>query len=286
MYTEIKKCRICGNRQLDPVLDLGHQYLTGVFPKAKEHLKSLTNGPVELVKCHNEGSENTCGLLQLRQSYAPSEMYGSNYGYRSSLNRSMVNHLHRKVRYVTSHVPLQKGDYVIDIGSNDATLLKAYPEIGVNLDGIDPTGEKFRKYYPDHIRLIPDFFSAKACKNAIGDRKARVITSISMFYDLEDPMDFVQQVRQILADDGVWVFEQSYMPAMLDNVSYDTICHEHLEYYALTQIKWMTDRIGLKILDVEFNDVNGGSFSIMAAKTNAPYAANDGLIKKILANLK
>lgn len=263
MYTKIEKCRICGNAELERVLDLGEQMLTGVFPSVKH--ADVTCGPLRLVKCVGEG--DVCGLLQMEHSYDLGEMYGDNYGYRSGLNASMVAHLHQKVERIAGLVDLASGDLVVDIGSNDATTLKAYGQPGLTLVGIDPTGSKFREYYPEHVQLIPDFFSAHLLEDKFPGRKAKVVTSFSMFYDLEAPMEFMRQVHGVLADDGIWVFEQSYMPFMLDTNSYDTVCHEHLEFYALRQIKWMADRVGLKIVDVEFNDVNGGSFSITVAKT-------------------
>lgn len=264
MYTRIKKCRICGNKDLECVLDLGEQMLTGVFPPEKG--EKVTTGPLRLVKC--TGGDEVCGLLQMEHSYDLGEMYGENYGYRSGLNASMVVHLNNKVKKILGQVKLAEGDLVIDIGSNDSTTLQAYPSSGPILVGIDPTGIKFHSYYPEHIQLIPDFFSSSLVEERFPKQKAKVVTSFSMFYDLEEPMDFMQQVYDVLADDGVWVFEQSYMPTMLETNSYDTVCHEHLEFYALRQIKWMTDQVGLKILDVEFNDVNGGSFSVTVSKSN------------------
>lgn len=264
MYKKVEKCRICGNAHLVRVLDLGEQMLTGVFPREKD--TKVTTGPLRLVKC--TGGDEVCGLLQLEHSYNLAEMYGENYGYRSGLNASMVAHLHNKVKKILGLVELRKGDLVIDIGSNDSTTLQAYPVSGPVLVGIDPTGVKFHSYYPPHIQLIPDFFSSALVKARFPEQKAKVVTSFSMFYDLEDPVDFMRQVHSVLADDGVWVFEQSYMPTMLDTNSYDTVCHEHLEFYALRQIKWMTDRVGFKIIDVEFNDVNGGSFSVTVAKSS------------------
>jgi NDP-4-keto-2,6-dideoxyhexose 3-C-methyltransferase len=263
MYKRVEKCRICGNTDLELVLDLGEQMLTGVFPREKE--AKVTVGPLHLVKC--VGGDETCGLLQMEHSYDLGEMYGENYGYRSGLNASMVSHLHSKVRKILDQLALNKGDLVIDIGSNDSTTLQAYPASDLVLVGVDPTGIKFHSYYPPHIQLIPDFFSSALVNERFPEQKAKVITSFSMFYDLEDPMGFMQQVYDVLADDGIWVFEQSYMPTMLDTNSYDTVCHEHLEFYALHQIKWMADRVGFKILDVEFNDINGGSFSITVAKS-------------------
>lgn len=263
-YKKIEKCRICGNAHLERVLDLGDQMLTGVFPR--EMGADVTTGPLHLVKCL--GGEDVCGLLQMEHSYDLSEMYGENYGYRSGLNASMVAHLNNKVKRILGLVRLQKGDLVVDIGSNDSTTLRAYPAEGLLLVGVDPTGVKFHSYYPPHIQLIPDFFSSKLLNEHFSGQKAKVITSFSMFYDLEDPMSFMRQVYDVLADDGIWVFEQSYMPTMLDTNSYDTVCHEHLEFYSLRQIKWMADSVGFKIIDVEFNDINGGSFSVTVKKAD------------------
>ncbi len=263
MYKKVEKCRICGNKNLVRVLDLGDQMLTGIFPQEKN--AKITVGPLRLLKC--VGTDEVCGLVQLEHSYDMGEMYGENYGYRSGLNASMVAHLHGKVKKILGQVNLVEGDLVVDIGSNDSTTLQAYPAKGHVLVGIDPTGVKFHNFYPPHIQLIPDFFSSVLLKERFPGKKAKVITSFSMFYDLEDPIAFMREIHEVLADDGVWVFEQSYMPTMLDTNSYDTVCHEHLEFYALRQIKWMTDRAGFNIIDVEFNDVNGGSFSITVSKS-------------------
>jgi NDP-4-keto-2,6-dideoxyhexose 3-C-methyltransferase len=270
MYTKLEKCRICGNRNLVEVLDLGIQALTGVFPKSRT--EAVTSGPLKLVKCI--GGSDICGLLQLQHSYDLKEMYGDNYGYRSGLNASMVTHLHRKVRKILERVKLENDPLILDIGSNDSTTLQAYPNHGCTLVGIDPTGSKFAAYYPAHIGLIPDFFSAEAVRQRFGNRRAAAITSIAMFYDLEEPLKFMTDICEVLAPEGIWVFEQSYMPSMLAGTSYDTVCHEHLEHYSLKQIKWMADKVGLKVIDVELNDINGGSFSVTAAKVGSRHAVS------------
>lgn len=269
MPVKINGCRVCGNRNLVQVLDLGEQMLTGVFPRTRD--ASITIGPLRLVKCMGN---QACGLLQLEHSFDLGEMYGDNYGYRSGLNQSMVLHLREKVRRIARWVDLREGDLVLDIGSNDGTTLAAYPATGPDLLGIDPTAGKFRQYYPDHVDLVADFFSAAVVRESRPGKQARVVTSFSMLYDLESPLQFMREVHEVLADDGVWVFEQSYMPAMLEMNAYDTVCHEHLEYYALRQVKWMADRVGFTIVDIEFNDVNGGSFSVTAAKATSTVQEN------------
>lgn len=272
MYRNVERCCICGNPNLVEIIDLGEQSLTGVFPKSRS--QSVTSGPLKLVKCM--GSPDCCGLVQLQQVYSLVEMYGENYGYRSGLNKSMITHLHNKVQKILNIASLHPGDLVIDIGSNDSTTLQAYPPNRYQLVGIDPTGHKFREFYPPHIQLIPEFFSLETIQRYCHGKRAKVVSSFSMFYDLEDPLQFMREVHEVLEPDGVWVFEQSYLPAMLEKTSYDTICHEHLEYYTVKQIKWMADRVGFRIIDIEFNEINGGSFSITVAKqcSSIPEASN------------
>jgi NDP-4-keto-2,6-dideoxyhexose 3-C-methyltransferase len=265
---------------LASLLDLGSQTLTGVFPKSVR--ERITSGPLELVKCQAHGDSEACGLVQLAHTYPKEEMYGDNYGYHSSLNKAMTDHLTRKAERIQKRIALKKGDIIVDIGSNDASFLKNFGKQYV-LVGIDPTGLKFKQYYPDHISLVPRFFDAAAFRDEFPDRKAKVVTSFAMFYDLEAPREFVSHVHDILADDGIWVIEQSYLPTMLDANAYDTICHEHAEYYCLSDIKWMADRANLKIIDIEFNDVNGGSFSVTFAKKNAPYKEAVKQIASVLA---
>lgn len=273
-YKELARCRVAGSSHLVSVLNLGHQSLTGVFPQdAKE---DVTVGPLELVWCPDSG------LLQLKHSYEASEMYGDNYGYRSGLNQSMVNHLTDKVAYLERLTGLRAADVVVDIGSNDATTLKAYSVDGIRRIGIDPTGRKFAQYYPPEIELVPDFFSAEAFRS-VGTTPAKIVTSIAMFYDLDSPIAFAQQIESSLAEDGIWHFEQSYMPSMLRMNSYDTICHEHLEYYSLAVVKTILETSGLRLVDVVMNAVNGGSFAVTAAKaTNKTIRTNHAVINWLL----
>ncbi|MGA2384146.1 MAG: class I SAM-dependent methyltransferase [Candidatus Limnocylindrales bacterium] len=273
-FTEIAECRISGSRNLISVLNLGTQVLTGVFPHRKD--EAITAGPLELVWCPDSG------LLQLRHSYDLQEMYGMNYGYRSGLNQAMVSHLRNKVELLRRLRPLQSADVVLDIGSNDATLLRAYDVPGLVRIGIDPTGAKFSSYYADGIELIPDFFSAAGFHSRLPNRKAHIVTSIAMFYDLEQPKTFVEEIREVLADDGIWHFEQSYMPTMLRMNAYDTVCHEHLEYYSLRTVDALLADCGMRILDVQMNAVNGGSFAVTAVKAAAPLKSNRAVIDWLL----
>ena len=274
MYSEIKKCRISGNDNLISVLSLGDQNLTGIFPKKTN--EEITRGPLELVW------SPVSQLLQLKHSYELDEMYGEQYGYRSGLNQSMVTHLTNKIHNLEKKVNLSSGDGVIDIGSNDATSLKAYTTPGLKRLGVDPTGNKFRTYYTDGIDLIAEFFPSKKLRDKIGNSKVKIITSIAMFYDLEDPIGFARSIHENLHKEGIWHFEQSYMPSMLRLNSYDTICHEHIEYYSLFNIQYILERANMKIIDVQMNAINGGSFAVTAARRDSSLKANDVLISWLL----
>ncbi len=274
MYNEITKCRISDSTNLINVLSLGDQYLTGVFPKTKD--EKITIGPVDMVWCPDSG------LLQMKQSYSLEEMYGENYGYRSGLNSSMVKHLQKKIKTLQILANPSSDDLVIDIGSNDATSLKAYHGNFLKV-GIDPTGLKFKEYYTSDIKLIPDFFTASKFKELFPNQKAKIITSIAMFYDLEDPRSFVNDIYECLEDDGIWHFEQSYMPSMLRTNSYDTICHEHLEFYSFKVVRNLLENSNLRVLDVQMNSINGGSFAVTACKKDSKYSSNLPIINWLLS---
>ena len=258
MADRIKRCRVSGSTNLVSVLNLGDQALTGLFPKPTD--PPVPTGELELLWCPESG------LLQLAHSFDPHQLYGDTYGYRSGLNQSMIDHLTAKSDYLARLTGLKAGDLVLDIGSNDATLLKSYKVAGLKKLGIDPTGSKFREFYPADVQLVPDFFSRANFTGAVGNAKAKIITSIAMFYDLDDPVAFARDVHDCLADDGVWHFEQSYLPSMLRQNSYDTVCHEHVEYYSLSAIMTILERADMAVSNVVMNMVNGGSFAVTAAK--------------------
>jgi C-methyltransferase C-terminal domain/Putative zinc binding domain/Methyltransferase domain len=272
--TPLISCRLCGSSDFVTVLALGEQALTGVFPASAE--EQVSSGPLELVWCP------ACTLLQLAHGYEPSEMYGDNYGYRSGLNRSMVLHLARKARGLEVLVGLSPGDVVLDVGSNDGTLLGAYATSRVRRIGIDPTAARFADYYPPDAQIVADFFSTAKFRE-VSDVPARIITSIAMFYDVEDPVAFARDIGDCLALDGVWHFEQSYMPSMLRSTAYDTVCHEHIEYYSLANVRRILDEAGLELIDVRFNRVNGGSFAVTAAHLDSRFEPNRVLIDWFVA---
>jgi len=276
IYKKINCCRICGNENLSEIIDLGMQALGGRFPRIGE--VDPPSAPLVLVKCNGKDS---CGLLQLKHDISGEELFRHEYGYRSGINTTMVNHLDSVRAKIEKRMNLKKGDIVLDIGSNDATFLKSYTVKGLQKIGIDPTSDHFKKHYTKDIIRVPDFFSKESYDKHLSE-KAKVITSIAMFYDLPDPMAFVKDIKNTLHPEGIWVLEQSYMPFMLRQNAFDTICHEHLEYYAFKQINWLLKANDLKAIDIDFNDINGGSFRVTVAHKDAKVFSNVKIITSTL----
>ena len=276
-YSEITKCRVSGSEKLTPVLSLGSQPLSGIYPSPDSPDPSTS--PLDLVICD---SEEGCRTLQLKHSADAWEMYGDNYGFLSATSPTMCRHLQGIVTEALELVQPNPGDVVLDIACNDGTLLNFYRDRNLTRIGMDPSSKKSADKFDADIQVIYDFFSADGVREMVGDKKCKIITSIAMFYDLEDPIDFMKQIHSVLAPDGIWVFELSYMPLMLKNLTYGQIMHEHLTYLGLQQIQWMAERADLKILDVSLNFMHGGSFRIKAARKENPMKPNHEAIEKIL----
>jgi hypothetical protein len=261
-------CRVCGSPHLTPAIDLGEQHLQGSFVKEGHVMPPLRKIPTALVRCDVSKNESACGLLQMAQSVPPEILY-ANYWYRSGTNATMRNHLRG---IVATALEIRNGDCAraLDIGCNDGTLLKSYPE-GVQLYGVDPS-DIAREIEPP-ITVVNTAFPSHQVEAAVGDSKFDVITSIAMFYDLESPVDCARAVADYLASDGIWIVETAYLPLMLKQNAFDTICHEHLEYYSLAVLEHILRAAGLRVFRADLNDVNGGSIRLYA--THADQQAFD-----------
>jgi SAM-dependent methyltransferase len=255
-----KTCRICGCPAFTPVVSLGDQHISGAFadPKGKPPVQRRV--PLELVRCDPAQDERACGLVQLRHTVPPKVLYQS-YWYESGINQTMRDNLAGIAQMAEKTVGLRSGDLVLDIGCNDGTLLKSYRTEGLRRLGIDPSNVALQARAAG-LEVVNDFFSAAAVRQAASEQKPKVITSIAMFYDLEHPNTFVQDIQAVLHERGLWVLELSYLPTMLEMNSFDTICHEHLEYYSLAALERLLAEHQLEVVDVTLNDINGGSFRI------------------------
>jgi GDP-D-mannose dehydratase len=269
----INNCRLCKSTNLEEAINLGEQIITSRFPVYGDF--STPKTPISLCLC------NECGLLQLYQTTFSSELYEYEYGYRSGISNTMREHLKNYQEEILTIVKLNDGDTLVDIGSNDSTMLHYYSD-KYNRIGVDPTGDQFKECYGD-VELLPTYFTYDNFQKRYPNTKCKLVSSISMFYDLPDPVQFAKDIYQILEDDGIWTCEQSYMPNMIKTNSIDTICHEHLEYYGLIQIKKIADMSDFKIIDIKFNDCNGGSFRVYFAKNSSlRYNEKSDLINSIV----
>lgn len=247
-------CRVCGSKDLTKVIDLGEQYLQGSFFKPGKSNPPNKRFPTSLVLCNKSKNKSNCGLLQMEYTVSPEILYRT-YWYRSGTNNTMREHL-KGIANEANSILKKNNAIVLDIGCNDGTLLNFYPK-EFKKTGIDPSN--ISKEAQTGFTIINDFFPSKKLDEVLKNNKFDIITSIAMFYDLESPIDFTKSIKRILSETGFWILELSYMPTMLELNAYDTICHEHLEYYSLEVLEYLFKKSNLKLFNVSFNSINGGS---------------------------
>lgn len=250
------ECRICGRSELQPILSLGNQYVSdfvasdGTSPQA----------PLDLVRCSN------CGLVQLRHSFSRDSLY-HHYWYKSGISSTMRKALSELVNRTCEIARPKPNDIVVDIGANDGTLLRSYTVPSLLRVGFEPAQNLVEEARKGTDLVFNDYFKADLFLKEFASKKARIVSSIAMFYDLEDPNRFVTDVTRILAPGGVWVVQQNYLATMLERNGFDNIGHEHLEYYTLRTMQELLNKHGLEVFEAETNDVNGGSFRTFICRT-------------------
>jgi len=255
-----RTCRVCGSSSLVEAINLGEQYLQGSFVKPGKELPPTRKIPTSVVRCDPTQDEKACGLLQMAHS-VPSNILYSAYWYRSGTNKTMRDHLKGIVDNALQLVNKENA-IVLDIGCNDGTLLNYYPK-SFSKFGIDPSD--VAQEIKGDINIIQDIFPSRELNLKCKDIQFDIITSIAMFYDLENPISFAKEIQRLLSPNGLWIFEMSYMPQMLRMNSYDTICHEHLEYYSLSVLEYILKMAEMKLVKVDLNEINGGSIRCYAA---------------------
>ncbi len=261
--TKIDRCRVCGNTELVPVIDIGEQYLSSVFPTDLSYRATAAKYPLDMVMCVKR--DDSCGLVQLGHRLDLTAMYDA-YPYTSSTNSSMGKILKDVADSGKAYVKTGPGDVVLDIGGNDGTLLSYFKDDGATLLNIDPAQNVASLLESPNYIHVRGFFTKDSYDKVSSGKKAKLAFSIAMFYHLDDPMKLARDVAACLADDGVWIIQMAYLNAMLRTNMYDNIVHEHAAYYAAQHMRWLLDQIGLEMFDVLENDVYGGSFRVFAKK--------------------
>ncbi|MDP1682596.1 MAG: class I SAM-dependent methyltransferase [Burkholderiales bacterium] len=277
MHVKVRQtCRLCGSKSLTPILNLGPQLLASAFAsKENQDFLPLRKVPLELVRCNPELDENACGLVQLRHTF-PSDIMYTDYWYASGVNQTMRDALADITTKAKQFVNIEKGDIAVDIGCNDGTLLKSYKNSALDLIGFDPA-KNFVGVEGEGFSRINDYFNKHSYVAARGVKKAKIVTSIAMFYDLEDPISFTQDIADILDENGVWILQMADLPNMLRNNMFDNICHEHLTFYHMAPIEYLLKRCGMKLVDVEMNFVNGSSYRFYIRKAVGSEPTPDAL---------
>ena len=271
----INKCRACKKNTLKKLFSLGDMCFTGKFPSKGQKIKKE---PITLVLCEN------CELVQLGHNFDLKYLYGPDYGYRTGINKTMLNHVRNVVSYLSKKTKLKKKDIVLDIASNDGSLLNFYKK-NIKTFGIDPILNKYKKNYKNINYKIADFFSAKKIKN-ITNQKFKIITALSVFYDAKDPDFFLKDVQKLLSRDGIFMLELADLHSILKYKMFDTICHEHLEYYSSKVIINLAKKNGLKVFDIKRNDINGGSKQFYICLKSSKRLVNNRILKNELSEEK
>ena len=264
-------CRNCLSKKIDKIFSLGNLYFTGKFLKKNLNAKK---GPINVVMCKK------CNLVQLGDNFNMKYLYGPDYGYQTGINTTMTKHVRNIVKKLSRQVKIKKNDLVLDIASNDGTLLNFYNKNIITF-GVDPLVRKFSSSYKKINYKISDFFSSKKVKEKILDKKFKIITALSVFYDLQNPNKFLSDVEDILDKNGIFLLEFADLASIVKLNMFDTFCHEHLEYYSLKVVDQMCIKNNLRIFDIKSNSINGGSTQIFICKKDAKYLNNYLIIKKM-----
>ena len=270
LYTRRSDCRACGYDQLPTIVNLGLQTITS-FPI--DAGQQAPRAPLHVVMC------SRCGLVQLRHTVDRDALYQW-YGYRSGIQEHMRLALTDVVQESIRGIDLHEGDVVVDVGSNDGTLLSFYSGMGLRRIGFEPAKNLADVAAANCERLVPDYFTAKAIVN---EPKAKIISAIAMFYDLDDPLAFLRDVAEALHPEGLFVIQMNYLKSMLENNAFDNVSHEHVTYYSLSTLVPLLERAGLAVEDVEENNVNGGSFRIYVRHRAAIRSPNYRVLGTLLA---
>ena len=270
---QIKFCRNCKNNQFSNLFGLGKMSFTGRFPKSFYH--NVPKAYLNLLMCKK------CKFVQLDNNFSLRYLYGKGYGYRTGINKTMTEHIKNTVKKCSALVNLKMGDHVLDIASNDATLLNFYPKNVIKV-GVDPLVNKYKKYYNKINYKISNFFQIVDIKRLKLKKKFKIISALSIFYDLKDPNKFIRQVKEILDEKGVLILEHADLFCIIKNNIFDTICHEHLGFFSSKIIIEMVKRSGLIVFNHEYNKINGGSSRYYICHKKANYKIRKNNIRKAL----
>jgi hypothetical protein len=268
-----KKCRNCQSSNLIKLFSLGKLSYTGKFPKSSK--LNIKKTEITLVIC------DECKLVQLKNKYNMKYLYNEDYGYRTGVNKTMTAHMKKTKEILSLKSRIRSSDYVLDIASNDGTLLNFYNR-GIVKVGIDPLINKYTKLYKNIQYKISNFFSINLIKKNKIKKKFKIITALSVFYDIDNPNKFLEDIHSVLDDNGIFLLELTDLYSIIKNKMFDTICQEHITYYSTKVILEILIKNNLRIFDIKRNNINGGSIQYFICQKNANFKTNSGTLNRIL----
>jgi len=256
---KIKKCRLCHNSKLKQIHNFGNTFVSNFVNK--KNIKKDVKIPLNLVYCKN------CQLLQLEHSAPQEIMYKKFYWYKSGITKTMRDGLKELYQDIKKNCKVKSGDVILDIGANDGTLLKYFKKDKIITIGCEPANNLKNELNKNCDYMINDFWHTKHMKKIPTKyQKLKVVSAIGMFYDLEDPSEFIKHAADALDDDGIFVAQLMCSHSMFKTNDLGNICHEHLEYYSYNSLKYLFEKNGLKIFKMSENKINGGSYRIYCKK--------------------
>lgn len=257
---ELKNCRTCGERNLRTFLSLGPMPIPNGFLKKEQLLEGEAYFPLDVAFCEN------CGLMTLVHVVRPDIMF-RNYVYIPGTSTTMIDHFAELAKDNVVRFKLNKNSLVIDIGSNDGTLLKQFKILGVKVMGIDPAKNIAEEATRQGIKTIAEFFNEKLAKKVAKEHgKADLITGTNVVAHINDLVDLLKGVSSLLKDNGVFIGEFPYLVDLIEHGEFDTIYHEHLSYFSIRSLLALASRVNFEIFDVKRTSVHGGSVQVFFKK--------------------
>ncbi len=272
---KIKNCRVCKSKKLKKLFSLGKMCFTGKFPNERQEIQKQ---PIELIICGN------CNLVQLGHNFDLKYLYGPDYGYRTGINKTMRDHVKKVVKILSKKTQIKKKELALDIASNDGSLLNYYNK-NITTFGIDPILGKYKENYNQINFSVSNFFSADLVRKKV-KKKFKIITALSVFYDAADPNKFLKDVKKLLSKKGIFMLEFADLASIIKYKMFDTICHEHLEYYSSEVIINLCNKNGLRVFDIKRNNINGASKQYYICLQNSDYQENTKIIQSELSTEK
>lgn len=256
----VDECQVCGSGKLDSVLFLGFLPPVNTMPKVGERPTEQPAYPAEMLRCPE------CSLVQLGLVVDPAILFPPSYPYTSGTTRILRENFAELCREAAPIVGIAKDELVVDVGSNDGTLLGNWKDAGYRVCGVEPTNAS-KIAMEKGITTIVSFFGKAAADRVVKEHgKARVVTAANVFAHIEDVHEIVSSIVSMLAPNGVFISESHYLVALLETLQYDTIYHEHLRHYALGSLKYLLEQHGLEVFHAKRIPTHGGSIRVYAAR--------------------